>query len=61
MATLSKQEKRRQSAQLGQKRAMAGRRCPKCGRGNATTKENNGDGWIGRRCRYCDYATGGWV
>lgn len=61
MATLSKREKRRQSAQLGQKRANEGRRCPKCGRGNALTKDDRGDGWIGKHCRYCDYARGAWV
>lgn len=54
-------DRRKAQARKGQKRAMEHRKCPKCGRGNALTKDNNGDGWIGRHCRYCDYATGAWV
>ena len=65
MAPLSKREKRRRSAQLGQRRAMAGRQCPQCGRGNALTRdrwEHEGRvAWLGRHCRYCDYARGDWL
>jgi hypothetical protein len=65
MAVLSRQEKRREQARRGQAKAIAHRRCPRCGRGNAITRdrwENDGVvAWIGRHCRYCDYASGGWV
>lgn len=66
MAPLSEQERRRRSAQLGHKRAMEHRKCPKCGRGNALTKdvwkdETGRVGWIGKHCRYCDYGHGDWV
>lgn len=60
MATLSDGERRRQQARKGQKRAMEGRRCPKCGRGNALTRDR-AEGWVGRHCRYCDYVTGMWI
>lgn len=66
MAPLSDGERRRESARRGQKRAMEGRKCPRCGRGNALTKDvwrdsNGRIGWMGRHCRYCDYARGDWV
>jgi ribosomal protein L37AE/L43A len=61
MATLSKDEKRREAARDGQKKAMRLRVCPKCRRGNALTRDDHGDGWIGKHCRYCDYATGRWL
>lgn len=53
-------DKRRAQARKGQKRAMEHRKCPKCGRGNALTRDKT-PGWIGRHCRYCDYATGNWI
>lgn len=66
MAPLSDGERRRQRARNGQNRAMEGRKCPKCGRGNALTKDrwtdsNGRVGWIGKHCRYCDYARGSWL
>lgn len=65
MATLSDGERRRQQAQKGQKKALQGRRCPQCGRGNALSRDSyRQDGvivWLGRHCRYCDYARGDWL
>lgn len=59
MATLSDGEKRRQRARNGQRRAMEGRKCPQCGRGNALSKVTSADGiWRGKRCRYCNYERG---
>jgi hypothetical protein len=65
MATLSDGERRREQARRGQRRAVARRKCPKCGRGNALSKDRwYHDGvlaWSGRHCRYCDYASGAWL
>lgn len=65
MATLSDGERRRRRARAGQARAMEGRRCPQCRRGNALTKTASADGsWRGRRgrrCRYCGYERGSWL
>lgn len=61
MARWSDTERRREQARKGQKRANERRWCPKCGRGNALTRDDRGDGWVGKHCRYCDYATGQWV
>lgn len=57
---------RKKMHQRGQKRAIARRKCPKCGRGNALTRDvwadqNGRIGWLGKHCRYCDYETGNWV
>jgi hypothetical protein len=54
MATLSKKEARTEAARKGQKRAMEGRRCPACGRGNALSRVET-EWAIGKRCRYCTY------
>lgn len=54
MATLSRKEARTAAAQRGQRRAMEGRTCPDCGRGNATTKIRQ-PGLTGRKCRYCGW------
>lgn len=62
MATLSDGEKRRRRARAGQRRALAGRKCPQCQRGNALAKFVHPDGgWGGRRCRYCKYERGGFL
>ena len=60
MAPLSREERRREGQRKGQKAAMAGRRCPKCGRGNALRRTDS-PGWIGKSCRYCDYDRGQWL
>lgn len=54
MATLSKQEQRRESARKGQRRAMEGRKCKACGRGNALTRHQDAMGTF-HTCRYCGY------
>jgi Zn ribbon nucleic-acid-binding protein len=54
MATLSKQEARTEAARKGQKRAMEGRKCPGCDRGN-TLKQIKTDWALGKRCRYCGW------
>jgi hypothetical protein len=46
--------KRKEAARRGQAKAMKGRRCPKCGRGNALTRANAGPE-VSANCRYCDY------
>jgi hypothetical protein len=74
MAPLSDGERRRLRARNGQKKAMEGRRCPLCKRGNALTKDRFTDhngrvgwmgkhcvGWMGKHCRYCNYARGSWL
>jgi hypothetical protein len=62
MATLSDGEKRKQRARNGQRRAMEGRKCPECKRGNALSKFVSPDGgWMGKRCRYCTYERGGFT
>lgn len=60
MANLSRDEKRTEAARKGQRNAMKGRKCPKCGRGNAL-KRTDSPGWVGKCCRYCDYGTGQWL
>ena len=49
-----------EKAKRGQRRAMSGRTCPSCKRGNALRRTDS-PGWVGKACRYCDYGTGRWV
>lgn len=54
MATLSKDEAKKERARKGQRKAMAKRDCPNCGRGNALKQFQSEDGG-GKTCRYCGY------
>lgn len=54
MGTLSKDEKRHESQRKGQKRAMEGRTCPVCKRGNALSTHRDQLATT-RYCRYCGY------
>lgn len=54
MATLSKDEARSQRARNGQRKAMEGRKCKACGRGNALARHQDDMGTF-TTCRYCGY------